>query len=616
MSFKEIKELRQAGKLDEALQMANQALEADSVNIWNKRNAGWVHYEYLKKYASIEHYDSFKKHLLMIKDLNLPEGEDMMFNQCAWQIGSLVFALQKQEPLDYGKINEVYDIIKHFHFKKPSEPYSFIYKSFHGGHQNWSKYLEFADWWDFANFRSEDFLEEEYKGRRNMSTVEKAYIAYSKKLYEGEPIDATGQNWGINKPKIEQFMPKLEKVVDDYPGYQYPAYYMAKLLLVLGDKENGLSAFLPFAKEKRNNFWVWQLMSEIFEDEEIKFACYCKALNLKTREDFLVKMRQEFAAILIDKKLFDEAKTEINIVVETRTKNEWKIPGQISHWMEQDWYKGAKSKLNNQKLYSEHLNKADEILFQDTPEEIVVVEYVNVHKSMLNFVKDKNKHGFFNYSNQLDKPQIGDILRVRFRGDGDNGFFKVLTAKQAEPNTPTDAIKNIEGVIKVIPPRNFGFVEDVFVDPQLIINHNLKDSESVECKALLSYNKKKKEWGWKAIEINSFINQKTTEEKWEMIKGSNFYFSDKEVSFITKAVIIQINADDGSTYKKLKVFSKLYQGGSSCFNIDKYTSKRFDHNDLINPACIISYQMKNTKTGEIIDRIRIADEPYKEIESK
>ena len=33
MSFKEIKELRQAGKLDEALQMANQALEADSVKV-------------------------------------------------------------------------------------------------------------------------------------------------------------------------------------------------------------------------------------------------------------------------------------------------------------------------------------------------------------------------------------------------------------------------------------------------------------------------------------------------------------------------------------------------------------------------------------------------------
>jgi len=52
MSFKEIKELRQAGKLDEALQMANQALEAEPDNIWNKRAAAWVYYDYLKKKRS------------------------------------------------------------------------------------------------------------------------------------------------------------------------------------------------------------------------------------------------------------------------------------------------------------------------------------------------------------------------------------------------------------------------------------------------------------------------------------------------------------------------------------------------------------------------------------
>ena len=501
MSFKEIKELRQAGKLDEALQLANQALEADPVNIWNKRNAGWVHYEYLKKYASIEHYNEFKEHLLMIKNLNLPEDEIMMNNQCAWQIGKFVFALQKQEPLDYGKINEIYDIIKHIHFEIPSEAYSFIYKSFHGGYHNWSKYLEFADWWDFTNFISEDYLEDEFKGKKIMSIVEQAYIAYSKKLLEGEPIDSRSQHRGINKSKIEQFMPKLEKVVDDYPGYVYPAYYMAKLLLVLGDNENVLTTFLPFAKEKRNNFWVWELMAEMFEDEEVKFACYCKALSLKTPEDFLVRTRQVFATLLIERKLYDEAKTEINIIVETRTKNGWKLPSQVSHWMNEDWYKAAKTKSNNRKLYAEHLNKADEILFQDIPEEIIVVEYVNVHKSMLNFVKDKNKHGFFNYSNQLDKPQIGDILRVRFRGEGDNGFYKVLTAKEAEPNTPTDAIKTIEGVLRVISPHNFGFIDDVFVDPKLIVDNNLKDGETVQSKALLSYNKRKSEWGWKAITL-------------------------------------------------------------------------------------------------------------------
>ena len=51
MSFKEIKELRQAGKLEEALQLANQALEVEPDNIWNKRAIAWGYYEYLKKYA-------------------------------------------------------------------------------------------------------------------------------------------------------------------------------------------------------------------------------------------------------------------------------------------------------------------------------------------------------------------------------------------------------------------------------------------------------------------------------------------------------------------------------------------------------------------------------------
>lgn len=35
MSFKEIKELRKAGQLEEALQMANQALETEPDNIWS-----------------------------------------------------------------------------------------------------------------------------------------------------------------------------------------------------------------------------------------------------------------------------------------------------------------------------------------------------------------------------------------------------------------------------------------------------------------------------------------------------------------------------------------------------------------------------------------------------
>jgi tetratricopeptide (TPR) repeat protein len=193
MAFKEIKELRQAGKLDEALQMAHQALEADPNNIWNKRAVAWVYYDFLKKFAQPDSYDAFKENLIKIKDLQLPEDEKMVFDKCAWQIGKLVFALQEKDPVDFSKINELFNIIKGFHFTKPSEAYSFIYKAFHKGYQNWSSYLTFADWWNFENFRPEDYLKEETNGNIKMSLAEQAYIAYSKKLLEGEPLDAFGQ---------------------------------------------------------------------------------------------------------------------------------------------------------------------------------------------------------------------------------------------------------------------------------------------------------------------------------------------------------------------------------------------------------------------------------------
>ncbi|WP_163381627.1 DUF7017 domain-containing protein [Cyclobacterium sp. SYSU L10401] len=410
--------------------------------------------------------------------------------------------MQKQENVDYGKINELFDIIKEFHITKPSESYSFIYKAFHKGYQNWSKYLEFADWWNFENFRTEDYLKEEFKEKKIMSIAEQAFIAYSKKLIEGEAVDPFGQKRAVDKEKIRTFLPQLDKIIDERPEYQYPPYFKAKLLLVLGDDENILSSFLPFAKQKRNDFWVWEVIAEIFpDDKEIQFACYCKALSLKTPEDFLVKLRQTFAGMLVERQMYNEAKTEIQKVISTREKHEWKLSNQITQWTEQDWYKLATAKKNNRELYLKYYRKAEEILFQDVKEEVIVVEFVNKNKSILNFVKDKQKFGFFKYSGLMETPQIGDLLKVRFNGEGQSGFFKILTAQRAEMHQKTDAIKYFKGAFKVVSPQNFGFVEDVFIEPKFTQERNLSDGQLLKGRAILSFNKKKNEWGWKAIEL-------------------------------------------------------------------------------------------------------------------
>jgi hypothetical protein len=517
MSFKEIKELRQAGKLDEALAMALQALEADFGNIWNKRAAAWVYYDFLKQNSTPSGFDSFKENLIKIKELQLPDDEHMVFDSCAWQIGSLVFSLNKEIHIDFKKIDELFEIIISFHFSKPADGYSFLYKAFHKGNKEWNSYLKFADWWNFENFQTDDYLEETYKGRNLMALAEQAYIAYAKKLLQGvKPSDkATAPGFlpppafAVNNTavrdlnKIRTFLPKLSALIEKYPNYKYPAYYHAKLLMELGEKDNSLSAFLPFARQKSKEFWVWELLAEIFSDnDDVHFSCHCKALSLNSPEDFVIKLRQNFAAILIKKKMYNEAKTEIEKVVATRTKHEWKIPTQITQWMESDWFKAAVTSKDNKELFTKHASKAEEILYSDIPEEIIAVEFVNENKNMLNFVKGKTKSGFFNYNGKLIKPQIGEVLSVRFSDSGQDGFFKVLTANRAQTGIAVESIKSFENSVKVITPHNFGFVEDVFIEPRLINSKSISDGQTIKGKAILSFNKKKNEWGWKAFQID------------------------------------------------------------------------------------------------------------------
>ncbi len=370
MSFKEIKELRQAGKLDEALEMANQVLEAEPENIWNKRAAAWVYYDYLKKYAQPDTFDLFKKNLEKIKNLRLPDDEKMVFDNCAWQIGKILFALQKTVPVEYQKINELFDIIRDFHFSKPSESYTFIYKAFHKGYKKWSKYLEFADWWNFEHFRKEDHLSEKFNNRKIMSIVERAYIAYSKRLLMKDSMDSYRQHDTIDSKRIRSFLQKLNALIKRHSDYQYLLYYKSKLLLALGKNKEALTSLLPFARKKRKEFWIWKLMAEIITgDKEIQFACYCKALSLNVSEKYLGKIRLEFAKMLKERGMYNEAKTEILKIKATHEKYEWSLPYQLKQWIKTDWYKRAIAKKNNRDVYLQYLKMAEKVCNGQIPEE-------------------------------------------------------------------------------------------------------------------------------------------------------------------------------------------------------------------------------------------------------
>jgi len=539
MSFKEVTALRKAGNPDEAYLMAYNDLLAKVENtlntnipsdlpvgrfmkenghetlwkgdllIWEKRSLSWVLYDFLKSNLAAEKAEVFLKYLSEIKELDLPGEEKMIFNQLVWQLGKMVFELAKNPVENKTKVKSMFSLIRDFEFSKPDPGYSFLFKAFHKALKDSPEYVEFVTWWELENFLPEDFLKEKLEnGKEIMSIAEQAYIAYSKKLLDGDAKEIEGFILPkvIDKHKIKDFLPELDIIIEKYPEYQYPPYYKAKLLFALGEGDNVLSALIPFARKKQSDFWVWDILSDAFhESDERKLACLCRAMLCGAKDEFLINVREKFSDTLIHIQQYPEAKSEIEHIIQTRNENGWKIPGKILNWTNQPWYKDAKNIENCQSFCRKYASVANEILFGDIPEELVVVEFVNRDKQILSFVQSKEKQGFFKYDRLIRKVKVGDILRVRLQKTNQEGRYNALTLSVTENDTMSGVLEGFKG--KVTNPLNkqFGFVNNIFISQDIYEKHHLKNGDEISGKAMISFNKNKGIWGWKVIAVQKFV---------------------------------------------------------------------------------------------------------------
>lgn len=499
MPAKEIKELRQSGRLEEALNLAKVEFQAEPDNIWPKRNISWVYYDYLKQNNSPEHFDIFISWLNEIQKLKLPIEEKMLFEQLCWQVGKMAFSLIKSNTHEHYKCIHLFETIHSFHFPKPSEGFSFLFKALHKSLKETDHYIQFADWWGFQNFMLGDFQKEKMpNGNEVMAIAEQAYITYAKHLLpkqtqHGEVI--------FDKEKALAFLSVLSQVVEDYPQFQYPAYFNAKLLLALGDKNNMLESLLPFAKKKRNDFWVWEILAEAFSNDPGKvFACYCKALSCKSPDEMLVGLRQKMAKILIAKKLYNEARTEIDLLVHARSENGFRIPAEITDWQGMDWYITAVPTRSNFGFYKTNIPIAEAILFSDVSEELVLVEFVNSDKRILSFIASENKFGYFKYDRFFSEVKVGETLKVRFQGGSKEGMHQIYTAVKVNDNAfGKQFMKEVSGVVRILSGKPFGFIDDIFIHPSLVTKYKITDGVQFTGNAIKSYNQQKKQWGWKLL---------------------------------------------------------------------------------------------------------------------
>ncbi|MCY7356312.1 MAG: hypothetical protein LH609_02370, partial [Rudanella sp.] len=420
---KDITTFRKAGQLTEAFDLATELLSAEPDNIWIKRAMGWVRYERLKVVAKNGSPDAFLAEWSALSALvaNNPADETMLTNQAIWQAVSHLFALSES-----GKVaevlNTVFASVQQWPVVRPSDLYSALLKAFLKAGKTWAGLGNFLTWWQLGNLRSEDYLSSlTNEGKKLMSLAEQAYIAYAKHVLL-HPTPET----------IRALIADLEVLHTQHPEYQYPPYYQAKLLVATGSKEEAMTALLPFARRRQSEFWLWDLLAELYDDEPEKaIACLCRAVSCRSEEKFLVKARVNLARKLNAAGQLNEALTELTLAIKARQAEGWRVAENLTAGVDKLTKKRANLLADNKPLYRRYYPMTEDLLYGDMPEQIGVITFLNTEKKVAHFMVNKAITGHFNYDRIMARAQPGDAvaLRLEERMGKDGKFWIPLSIK-------------------------------------------------------------------------------------------------------------------------------------------------------------------------------------------
>lgn len=136
------------------------------------------------------------------------------------------------------------------------------------------------------------------------------------------------------------------------------------------------------------------------------------------------------------------------------------------------------------------------------PERVGVVDHVNPDKGVLHFIVDRAVDGVIALDKLSTQFQEGDAIAVKLskystkRGQ----VYRVVHAGPTDHVPSTQVLKHFTEEVRI--SNGLGFTTtDIFIPPPFVAEHQIQDGQTVSGVAILNYNKKRQNWGWKAISV-------------------------------------------------------------------------------------------------------------------
>lgn len=463
----DITDLCKQGDLDSARHIAQERL-AESPKAQKKQNDyGWVLYYLLKR--------------------------DMeAFSEKKITLGNLLHTLNHVAE-EYRRLDAL---------RRPDLLHSLLFTQIVKVGDEWPGYIAFARWWGMGNFRREDQQPfQPTDGGRPIPSLEmRALHAVGKALALGH----------IDKEDTEWALALVDEALHMHPDDIWLNYHKAKYLIGCSRGQESLQFILPVAMRNLRASWVWGLLGQIVEPDDVVKAiiCYYRAIQVADKQPKTLKIRLRLIRLLAMSERFAEAATQVIKVKDIRIENSWAINQELTEFLDAAWFKQHEASADAKVPDME--GPAMEILCDLFPAGFErkqgVLESHNKAKELayVSFSATEGMSLPYRYHKGIKKHLPGTVLDLSvFTGDDRSRVISVRVSKMAEL---PGFMRHLTGSLQLIDGKPFGFVilsdgERVYIAPDILNANKLSSGASVSGVALRSIDRKTGKEGWKMIHL-------------------------------------------------------------------------------------------------------------------
>lgn len=366
--------------------------------------------------------------------------------------------------------------------------------------------------WGLNAFRDEDFQTTKATTPEQKQTIYPPLAArVATKLYK--ELKSTH-----SKEKAEEFLPFFHLVNTHCPDFAYTPLYIANLQAWCGQKDEAIKQLRKMLIDNQQ-WYLWKNLGDLLPTN-LQIACYCKAITLCNKEDYLLDIHLTLATLL-QATAPHQAAYELSMYTATSQRNGWRKRAQ-AYTLEKTLQPFPPQK-DGKAYYASQAPAAEDYAFEGLPQDefLYTGTYINP--------QGKRRARLVNHPRQLTltttltpelrNSPIGEVFLCTYHTKGHRNIMLTAHATgktlptnnlspysgntqkhhkdgSGNPGAPTGETKLIEGNVNIRSGQAFAFIGNYYVPPRLRQSANLAQGQHVKAKAL-----RQPDGRWRIIEI-------------------------------------------------------------------------------------------------------------------